>query len=57
MDFTTEELRWISRSLNEVSTGGGPIEDWEFDIRIGADVEKVRALLGRVNEEWNRREP
>ena len=28
MDFSTEELRWISRSLNEVTTGGGPIEDW-----------------------------
>ena len=56
MDFTFDELRWISRSLNEVSTGGGPIEDWEFDVRIGGDVEKVRALLGRINEELKRRD-
>lgn len=58
MDFTTEELRWISRSLNEVTTGGGPIEDWEFDTRIGGDVDRVRGLLRRINDELAvRREP
>lgn len=56
MEFTTEELRWISRSLNEVSTGGGPIGNWEFDVRIGSDVEEVRTLLRRVNEELRRRD-
>jgi two-component system, OmpR family, sensor histidine kinase MprB len=44
MDFTTEELRWFSRSLNEISTGGGPIENLEFDLRIGGDVEAAAAM-------------
>jgi hypothetical protein len=51
MDFTRDELLWISNALNEVIGGPEAIEDWEFHSRIGGNRDEVEALLRRVHDE------
>lgn len=46
IDLSKDELGVLSNALNEVCNG---IEVWEFDTRIGVEIENARILLESLN--------
>ena len=52
LQLSREDIRVLHQALNEVLGGPQAIEDWEFDTRMGATREEVRALLNRISAAW-----
>ena len=50
IELSKSELMIVSNAINEIYHGPDAIEDWEFNLRVGAPRIEAEALLDRLCE-------